>query len=339
MAERSMARQLVDAVIADFPDHKCGTRPAHTVGIGAKGFFRGSTVARDWCVAEHFQARDVEATVRFSNSSGSPVQHDGWSDARGMATRFHLEGGAATDLIAMTLREFFSATPEDFLEFAAAAVPRPVEPPNPWRKIADMLRLLPPMPDPYPGQKTSAVAGSMAYSGLHSASQLAAFDASFLGAPVSYARATYNAVHTFVITAPDGTYRYVRFFWQPVAGVEMTDPALPPVDDYLQAELRRRIGTWPVEFILLMTVGEMGDPLYDPTKSWPLHRARVNMGTLTLTEVPEDQQTYCEKLSFNPGRLTPGIAMSGDPILAARKEAYEVSRELRGGTPCPFHVG
>ena len=115
--------------------------------------------------------------------------------------------------------------------------------------------------------------------------------------------------------------------------------ALPPVDDYLQAELRGRIADWPVEFQLLMTVGEMGDPLYDPTKAWPLHRARVNMGTLTLTEVPEDQQTYCEEISFNPGRLTRGIAMSRDPILAARMDAYEVSRELRGGTPCPFHAG
>lgn len=339
MADDSMARRLVDAVIADFPDHKKRTRPAHTIGIAARGFFKASPVARDWCVAEHFRGHEVPVTVRFSNSSGSPVQHDGWSDARGMATRFYLHGDAATDIIAMTLREFFSATPEDFLQFAAAAVPQPVSPPNPWGKIGDMLRLLPPMPDPYPGQRTSAVAGSMAYAGLHSASQLAAFDASFLGAPVSYARATYNAVHTFVITAPDGAYRYVRFFWQPVAGVEVVDPALPPVDDYLQAELRGRIADWPVEFQLLMTVGEMGDPLYDPTKAWPLHRARVNMGTLTLTEVPEDQQTYCEEISFNPGRLTHGIAMSRDPILAARMDAYEVSRELRGGTPCPFHAG
>jgi len=338
MAERDMARQLVDAVIADFPDHKRGTRPAHTIGIGAKGRFKASPIARDWCHAEHFQGGEIDASVRFSNSSGSPDQHDGWSDARGMATRFHLPGGAATDLIAMTLREFFSPTPEDFLAFAKAAIPRPVEPPNPWRKIGDMLRLFPPLPDPYPGQKTSSVGGSMAYAGLHSASQLAAFDASFLGAPVSYARATYNAVHTFIITAPDGTTRYVRFFWQPAAGVEMVDPKLSPVDDYLQSELRERIARWPVEFLLLMTVGEVGDPLNDPTKSWPLHRARINMGTLRLTEVPADQQAHCEKLAFNPGRLTSGIAMSDDPILTARKAAYEVSREMRGGRACPFET-
>ncbi|MDZ4308287.1 catalase [Allopontixanthobacter sp.] len=337
MAEGDMAQRLVDAVIADFPDHRSGTRPAHTIGIGVTGHFRATKIARDYCIAEHFGGQKVAVTVRFSNSMGSPVQHDGWSDARGMATRFHLEGGQATDLIAMTLREFFSPTPEDFLEFSKNAEMRPAKAASPWSKIRDMLHLKPPLPDPYPGQLESGMGGSLNYANHNRSAQLAAFDASYLGAPVSYARASYNAVHTFVVTAPDDTRRYVRFFWQPVAGVEVTDPTLPPVDDYLQAELRDRLATWPAEFLLLMAVGETGDPLDDPTTAWPLHRARIVMGVLTLVEVPVDQDTYCEKMSFNPGRLTRGIDISNDPILAARIGAYEVSRQLRGGTACPFH--
>jgi catalase len=58
------------------------------------------------------------------------------------------------------------------------------------------------------------------------------------------------------------------------------------------------------------------------------------MGALTLTEVPEDQEAAGERISFNPCRLAPGIEASNDPILEARRGAYEVSRELRGG--CPF---
>ena len=58
------------------------------------------------------------------------------------------------------------------------------------------------------------------------------------------------------------------------------------------------------------------------------------MGTLTLTEVPEDQEAAGERISFNPCRLAPGIEASDDPILQARRCAYEVSREMRGG--CPF---
>ena len=83
--------------------------------------------------------------------------------------------------------------------------------------------------------------------------------AGVIGAPVSYARATYHAVHTFVVIAPDGTRRYVRFTWQPVAGVRTTDPTTPPVDNYLHRELDERLRKWPAEFILMMTVGETGD--------------------------------------------------------------------------------
>ena len=339
MDDQDMARRLVDAVISDFPDHARGTRPAHTIGIGASGFFKASKIARNYCIAEHFQGRKIDATVRFSNSSGSPVQHDGWSDARGMATRFHLADDRATDLLAMTLREFFSATPEEFLALSKAAQMVPVKPASAWSKISDMLHLKPPIPDPYPGQTESGQGGSLDYANHHRKAQLAAFDASYLGAPVSYARATYNAVHTFVVTGPDRSRRYVRFFWQPVAGVEVIDPTLPPVDDYLQPELRNRLQSWPVEFLLLMAVGETGDSFDDPTQAWPLHRPRVNMGTLTLTHVPDDQESFCEKMSYNPCRLVPGIAISGDKILAARKGAYEVSRQMRGGTACPFDKG
>jgi catalase len=93
----------------------------HSVGIAATGHFVASQAAGDYCVAEHFQGDKIAVTVRFSNGSGSATQHDGWSDVRGMATRFHLADGGATDLIAMTLPEFFTPTPETFLDFALAA--------------------------------------------------------------------------------------------------------------------------------------------------------------------------------------------------------------------------
>jgi catalase len=53
--------------------------------------------------------------------------------------------------------------------------------------------------------------------------------------------------------------------------------------------------------------------------------------------VADDQVAAGERISFNPWRLVPGIEPSNDPILRARKDAYEVSREMRGGTACPFH--
>jgi catalase len=332
----SIADQLVDAVISDYPDHKPGTRPVHTIGIGTVGYFEASDVARDFCTAEHFQGQRVPATVRFSNGSGSPVEHDGWSDARGMATRFHLKEGAATDLIAMTLNSFFAPTVQTFLDFSKGAQQQAVSRESPWRKILDMLKLELPLPDPLPGQTMSADAGTLVFADRHRYAQLAVFQAGSIGAPVSYARAAYHAVHTFVVTAPDGVRRYVRFHWQPIAGVRNTDPAAPPVDEFLHQELRDRLASQPAQFRLNMSIGEVGDDFNDPTRPWPERRARVFMGTLTLTAVPEDQSANCEKLGFNPCRLVPGIDVSDDPVLWARREAYNVSQSRRGATACPF---
>jgi catalase len=335
----SIAEQLVKAVIADFPDHQPGTRPVHTIGIGVQGYFTASRVARTYTTAAHFSGEEVPVTVRFSNGSGSPRQHDGWSDVRGMATRFHITEEIATDLIMMTLREFFTPTVEDFLAFTKESQMQPVPVESPWQKIADMLQLKQPFPDPYAGQKESGAAGSLDWANHHRSAQLAVFDAANIGAPTSYARATYNAVHTFVVTDAEGTRRHVRFSWQPVAGVALVPPTAPVRDDYLHAELRERLAHWPAKFLLLMTIGEGGDALADPTVPWPIKRKRIVMGTLTLTRVAKDQIADCEKLGFNPCRLVPGISLSEDPILAARRDAYNVSQEWRGATACPFHNG
>ena len=337
MTDTPLARKLVEAVISDFPDHAPGTRPIHTIGVGVEGYFEASDVARSYCVAEHFGGQRVPVTVRFSNGSGSPARHDGWSDVRGMATRFHLSNGIATDLIAMTLGEFFVPTVNDFLDFTWAARQTPVKKESPWRKIGDMLQLKVPLPDPNPGETANGNAGTLVYANAHKFAQLSVFQAATIGAPVSYVRAAYHAVHTFIVTGADTVRRPVRLSWQPVAGVRNTDPAKPPVDSYLQEELRERLKQWPARFLLMMQIGEAGDALDDPTQPWPAHRIRVVMGTLTLTNVAADQKAAAEQISFNPCRFVAGIEASGDPILQARKDAYEASREMRGGTACPFN--
>jgi catalase len=337
MDDSSQAKRLVDAVISDFPDHKDGTRPVHTIGIGVEGSFAASDVARSYCTAGHFQGKEIPASVRFSNGSGSPVERDGWNDVRGMATRFHLPDGTATDLIAMTLGEFFSRTVDEFFDFCKAARQTPVQKQSPWRKIGQMLQLIVPPRDPYQGQEQSGDAGTLVYANKHRFAQLGVFQAGMIGAPVSYCRATYHAVHTFVVTDPEGIRRHVRFSWQPVAGVRTTDPRVDPVvDKYLHKELRERLEAWPARFMLMMTIGEAGDAFDDPTVPWPAKRLRVVMGTLTLKKVAADQAAAAEHISFNPCRLVPGIEASGDPILHARRDAYEESRKRRGGTACPF---
>jgi catalase len=320
------------------PDGSLALRPVHAIGIAASGFFVPAPIARAYCIAPHFQApaSRVPVTVRFSNGSGCAVAHDGWSDVRGMATRFDLGADGATDLIAMTLPEFFSPTPASFLDFAKAAKPQPVKRESPWRKLWDMLRLTPPLRNPYPGETISPDGGAIAFADQNTHAQNAVLSAAAIGAPVSYARAAYHAVHTFIITDPNGTRRYVRFSWQPVSGVLVTDPNATPVDNYLQAELRARLAKSPAHFSLMMAIGETGDDFNDSSRGWPPHRPRIMMGTLTLAAVSEDQTKDSEKISFNPGLLTKGIELSDDPVLQVRVEAYKISSKWRGGDACPF---
>jgi catalase len=336
MDDLSLAKQLVDAIKSDFPDHKEGTRPIHTIGVGVDGYFEPSDVARNYCNAEHLAGPRVPVSVRFSNGSGSPAQHDGWSDVRGMASRFHLPSGAKMDLIAMTLGEFFVRSIDEFLDFTRSARQTPIRKASLLRKILDMLQFKAPQRNPYPGETAASDAGTLDYANKHRYAQLGVFQAGTIGAPVSYVRAAYHAVHTFIITAPDGVRRPVRFSWKPVAGVRTTDPDNPPVDVYLQQELKKRLDAWPARFLLMMTIGETGDALDDPTQPWPSHRVRVVMGTLTLTNVAADQAAASERIGFNPCRLVPGIEVSDDPILRARCHVYEFSQTDRKADMCPF---
>ncbi|GLR92016.1 catalase [Bradyrhizobium iriomotense] len=334
MVDTSVAKQLVQAIIDNLPAPVGPRRPVHTIGIGVKGEFVASNVARNYCIAEQFQGQPVPASVRFSNGLGGPDQHDGWSDVRGMATRFHISDGKGSDLIATTLGEFFVRNVDDFFKFTEIAKLAPYSRLSWWQKLCDLVKLKVPDRDPYLNETENVNAGALRYANQHRFAQLGVFQAAVIGAPVSYARASYHAVHTFWVTAPNGVRRPVRFSWQPVAGVCNTDPMAVPQDKYLFKELDERLKKWPARFMLMMTIGEAGDAIDDCTKPWPGTRLRISMGTLTLLKVSEDQEADGERISFNPNRLAPGIEPSADPILEARLGAYEASREIRGG--CPF---
>ena len=354
LTDDQWAEVLVDGLASDgIPN----MRPVHAWGIGATGFFVPSDVAADYCQAAHFKVpspgqKPVPVTARFSNGSGSATNdgedgpHDGWSDVRGLAVRFHLTESIATDLIGMTLNCFFSPTPEKFGDFAVDAKPAACARESPWRKILDLLRLTLPMPDPYPGQTYRPDEGALKHANGNPKARLAVFKAASIGAPVSYVRATYHAVHTFIVRGADGIERPVRFTWQPIAGALNIRPEIKPgvpnpdydrflSASYLQYELRHRLEVkkQPARFSLMMMIGETGDDFNDSTVPWPPRRKRVEMGTLTLDTVAE-----VEMLSFNPGLLIDGIQPSGDPVLKTRTLAYEYSSSLRGGKRCPFQV-
>lgn len=371
-AEKALIDQILAKLVlpGENPDKH---RSVHTIGVGATGTFVASDIASQYCRAKHFDGRRHPATVRFSNGLGSAVAHDNWSDVRGMATRFHLSDKQpldrrsteeATDLIAMTLPEFFTATPEGFLAFLDEAKPVPVSTQSRWQKFLDQLRLMRPMPAPDPGETFWPVPGAIAWAGHDARSQIAVMNAAQMreiGPPASYARASYHAVHAFGIDSPEGLRRWVRFAWRPVSGVLNIPPDQRPAGSYLKDELRDRLtNIGPARFSLMMTIAEpgastrrgptsskaserprdddvsdpsQGDDVTDPSRPWPPHRTRVVMGELTLDSMADDD--LIEAMSFNPCLLADGMAPSDDPVLWARGEAYALSSQRRGGA-CPF---
>lgn len=326
-----VTKQLYDVLVEDYLDHRPHTRPVHVTGIGAEGYFVPSPVAAELSSAAHFTLARVPTTVRFSNGSGSPQEPDSALDVRGMATKFHLPGGVETDLIMITLPVFFAADPAQFLGFSLAGLPKPVKNESWWGRLMDRLRLRVSLPDP--GTKESGTAGVLAYANRHMAARPGTVAAMMLVAPTSYARCEYHALHTFKLTDASGKSRYCRFTWEPVAGVRPLEDTHVP-DHYLQAELRERLGRGPVRFVLRAVFAGQGDDLADPTKVWDTTRERVVLGELFLVQMVADQVRDCDRLSFNPTRLVPGVECSEDPILAARRDVYQYSCGLRGGHGC-----
>lgn len=336
--------KLVDSLWRpDGPPKEARMRPVHTHGTGAYGYFMPSEVARKYCIAEHFKdpLKRTKVTVRFSNGSGAAIRHDDWSDLRGMATRFHIddsdpENEIAADLLTVNLQTFFTPTVKEFLGFAAAAFPRDYLRESPWVKFKQLLQLQLPRPNPRTGEKLSPYAGALEYADAHDVAKLPVYQDSTVGAPASFARQAYHAIHTFIVTGEDGVRRWVRFSWMPTVGVLNAVPTEPPTNDFLLKELTERLAAGPSKWTLMMFLAEGGDDFNSSAQAWSTHRRRIFMGTLTLDRMPEDQQTEIEELSYNPCRVVDGIALSDDEILHARRYVYEVSRKRRGVSACPF---
>ncbi len=344
-AGSSIYERLVDSLWRpDGPAPEEKRRPVHTWGTGASGFFTASDAAAAYCTATHFEAgRTVPVSVRFSNGSGNGTRHDGWSDLRGMATRFHLDddraNGVATDLLAVSVSCFFTPEVDQFLAFAQKAQPKPYVRETPWRKFVQLLHLQRPRRNPYPGETISPDVGALAFADDNDYAKLPVFLDASVGAPASYARAPYHAIHSFIVTGNDGARRHVRFYWQPTLGVLNADPKAASRDAYLEDELRTRLAAGPAHFTLMMAIAEGGDDVDNSSRPWSLQRRRVFMGTMAIDRVADDQFADNEHMSFNPCRLVDGIEPSDDPILHARRHLYEVSRLRRGAPLCPFARG
>jgi catalase len=303
-----MWEEIVDALEMVNGGPHAGHRAVHAKGTFCKGTFTPTPEAAKLSRAAHLRGDPVEATIRFSNASGHPRTPD--SDplaGRGMAVKFHLPDGEATDIVAVPLVVFLARTTEDFLEMTRARIP-----------------------DPDTGQPDPEKLG--AYLAEHPETAAALQKGLPKLAPTtSFATSDYRALHAFCLVDADGGKHWGRYVWEPEEGPEyLTDDQRDAAGrDYLQEEIRERLANGIARFTLEFTLAQDGDPLDDPTAEWEGEREVVELGELEVISVVEDPETPQEPLVFDPMRLTDGIEPSDDQILAARPKAYAVSIERR----------
>lgn len=299
--------EIVDAMNGLHGRH-AGQRAAHAKGTFCRGSFTPAPGARAVSRAPHLQDEPVETLVRFSNGSGDPGARDGdRRDGRGLAVKFELAGGEATDIVSVTLPVFFVRNADDFLAFLRAREPDPESGDIDMEKVGAFLAEHP----------ETAAALQLILPALIP--------------PPSFANCRYNGLHAFAFTNGEGKLRFGRYSWVPEAGeAQLAEEEIDATSrDYLQEEIRERLAAGPVAFTLELQLAAEGDALEDPTVAWPDERERVELGRLEVREAIESPEKPDSPVVFDPVNVVDGVECSEDEILAARSPAYSVSVERR----------
>lgn len=302
-ATNETARKLIGALKGAFgtPD---GFRPAHARGILLTGTFTPSEKAASLSTAYHFN-NTTPVTSRMSNSTGIPQIPDNDSNAnpRGLATRFHLPNTpdgkrSHTDIVAHSTKFFPMRTGEGFLEMLGAIG---------GGTIGDFLATHP---------------------------SAAAFVQDPKPNPVSFATEKYFGVNAFKLVK-DGKVTLVRYRIVPEAGeAHLPDAEAKGKDPaYLHNEIQTRIADGPVSFKLLAQVGKEGDVTDDATIHWPNDREVVELGTIKLDKIGDDNDEEQRKIIFDPIPRVEGVEASDDPLLDMRASIYIQSGKERRSHP------
>ena len=301
------AEQVVGALEANAGVH-AGERRGFSRGTCAAGEFVGDPDAAAYTRSLLFTGKPVPVVARFSVAGGNPKVPDTTKSPRGMALEFRLPNG----LQHMTMSSaplFGVASPQAFLELTLATRPDPATG----------------KPDP---EKIKAFRAS------HPESIAQARFLESNNPPPSYANSAFFGVHAFRFVASNGAKTLVRWEFAPLDGERhLTDDELKTAGaNFLEPALLERMQRGPVQWQMIVTIGEPDDPDNDPTRAWPESRRKVKVGVLSLKSASVQKSGACEGINFDPMVLADGIEATDDPILHFRSAAYAVSfsRRLKG---------
>jgi catalase len=277
-----------------------GYRTLHAKGRFYTGTFTATPEVTALCRATHLDGQPHEVTVRWSNAAGKP-RNDAKPDIRGMAVKFHLPDGSATDLLGQTSPRFPTDDPEVFVAMTEASE-KPLTLPL---FLARHPRTVPPI--------------------------LAGMRAKAVGSPATFAEVTFYPIHAYGWLAPDGTRTWVRYVLRPTAteadrlGQDFSGA------DRLTEEMAARLARGPVVHQVWVQVAGDGHDPHRATSVWSGARELL-AGRIEVTAEapdPEGGPTTRSPVVFDPTRVVDGIELSDDPILRYRPRAYSESVSRR----------
>jgi catalase len=301
--DRLTPDRVLAAIQADGHSHP-GFRRNHAKGVCATGFFDSNGQAASLSKATVFQAGHIPVVARFSLAGSLPFQPDTPQQIRALALRIMPPGGDEWRTAMINLPVFVADTIDGFYALAIDTAPDPsTGKPDP----AKMKALFTDHPEI---AKALGIVGHRVIS--------SGFD-----------DATYNSLDAFRFVGADGAETAVRWSMVPVSPAATT--ASSGNKDYLFDALIGQAAAHPLQWHLIVTVAQPGDPTAEPTVPWPADRRTVDAGTLTIDHMIAEADGPCTSVVFDPLVLPDGIKPTDDPIPAARSAAYARSLTLRDG--------
>jgi catalase len=299
------ARRLTPDVFlrafASINGSQSGFRKNHAKGVAVTGFFESNGNGREVSNAVVFHPGRTPVEGRFSLAGGKSHAADLAATARGLGLAFDFPDGTQWRTAMLNLPVFPDNSAQGFYDRLLASKPS-----------ADTGK-----PDP------QAMA---AFLEAHPETAKAMKIMSQSPPSSGFADSTFRSLNTFFMVDDSGARTPIRWSLVPIASPQQQKRSGP---NELFDALARQIRSGPVQWRLMLTVGEPSDPLNDATLRWPADRRTIDAGTVTLTSIETERSGNARDVNFDPLVLPPGIEPSEDPLLSPRSAVYAASYRVR----------
>ena len=272
-----------------------GYRRNHASGLCMQGYFEGNNALHEYSDSAMFFNQKTPFTGRFSLPGGAIHASDPGVPIRSMALNFDIDGSQQWRMALLSAPVFVVANPQDFLQLLQAQEPDPVTGKADGEKVAEFFKSHP---------ESSTFVNWLSH---HEQSN-------------SLANSRFNSLNAFYFTKNGEKTQAFRWSMLPVEPFV----AMPDADYSIFSEIEDRLKSGPIKWNMEVQLAQANDDVADATIAWPQTNQKILVGTLTVMSGGQ-----CDGINFDPTVTPKGIAVSADPLLAARSAVYARSFHSR----------